>query len=106
MPLPPRKGETEPPQKHTNAHNTTAWPSCGLTPDLHTRLQNQHRVRQTPAVLGVPGLTKRALQTTQRRCPNLVFPSALEFAQSAANSSTLVASNAPSKAPEDGGPRQ
>ncbi|MQM10989.1 hypothetical protein Taro_043892 [Colocasia esculenta] len=43
---------------------------------------------------------------TQCRCPNLIFPSAPESANSAANSSTLVAPNAPSKAPEDGRPRQ
>ncbi|MQL90540.1 hypothetical protein Taro_023129, partial [Colocasia esculenta] len=43
---------------------------------------------------------------TRRRCPNHVFPSAPESAKSAANSSTLVAPNAPSKAPEDGGPMQ
>ncbi|MQL81146.1 hypothetical protein Taro_013608 [Colocasia esculenta] len=39
---------------------------------------------------------KRDLQMTQRRCPNLVFPSAPESALSAANSSTLIAWSTPS----------
>ncbi|MQM21652.1 hypothetical protein Taro_054696, partial [Colocasia esculenta] len=48
-----------------------------------------HAGKKTPQRPWRPTLDKRALQTTQCRCPNLIFPSALESANSAANSSTL-----------------
>ncbi|MQM15274.1 hypothetical protein Taro_048217 [Colocasia esculenta] len=55
-----------------------------------------HARKKTPQRPRRPTLDKRALQMTRRCCPNLIFPSAPESANSAANSSTLVARSTPS----------
>ncbi|MQM07955.1 hypothetical protein Taro_040804 [Colocasia esculenta] len=92
----PTKGETEPPQKHTNSRNTAAWPSYGLTPGTTTWLRNNvERGSETKDCLVC---ARKELRTPQRLRPrqesstNDSAPlSKPQSANSAANSSMLIA---------------